>query len=53
LKKFDSAVSAGDKEAVETAYKLAVKRVDHAVCQGQFCIRIPRREKNAADFKAQ
>ena len=34
LKKFGSAVEAGDREAAATAYKVAVKTVDHAAGKG-------------------
>jgi small subunit ribosomal protein S20 len=34
LKKFDAAVSEGNKEAAENAYKVAVKTVDRAVSKG-------------------
>ena len=34
IKKFKSAVEAGDKEAAQVAYVAAVKRVDKAVSQG-------------------
>ncbi|NLW65250.1 MAG: 30S ribosomal protein S20 [Clostridiales bacterium] len=30
IKKFDAAVTAGDREAAVSAYKVAVKNVDHA-----------------------
>jgi len=34
LKKFGSAVESGDREAAATAYKVAVKTVDHAAGKG-------------------
>lgn len=34
LKKFDAAVTEGDREAAENAYKVAVKAVDHAASKG-------------------
>lgn len=34
LKKFDAAVTEGDREAAENAYKVAVKTVDHAASKG-------------------
>jgi small subunit ribosomal protein S20 len=34
LKKFDAAVSEGNREAAENAYKVAVKTVDHAASKG-------------------
>lgn len=33
LKKFDTAVAAGDKSAAEAAYKVAVKAVDQAAAK--------------------
>ncbi len=34
IKKFDAAVTEGNREAAETAYKVAVKTVDHASANG-------------------
>ncbi len=34
VKKFEAAVSGGDRTAADAAYKLAVKRVDQAVTKG-------------------
>ena len=34
MKKFDAAVAAGDKDAAVSAYKVAVKTVDHAAGKG-------------------
>ena len=34
LKKFDTAVSEGNRVAAESAYKVAVKTVDHAASKG-------------------
>ena len=34
FKKFEGAVASGDKEAASAAYKLAVKKLDQAVCKG-------------------
>ena len=34
MKKFDAAVSEGNREAAESAYKVAVKTVDHAATKG-------------------
>lgn len=34
LKKFDMAVSEGSREAAESAYKVAIKTVDHASAKG-------------------
>lgn len=34
LKKFDAAVTEGNREAAEGAYKVAVKTVDHAASKG-------------------
>lgn len=44
VKKFYAAVEAGDKAAAEVAYKVAVKKVDHAVCRNIM-------HKNAAAHK--
>ena len=34
IKKFDAAVSAGERESAENAYKVAVKTVDRAATKG-------------------
>jgi small subunit ribosomal protein S20 len=34
LKKFDTAITEGNRDAAESAYKVAVKTVDHAVSTG-------------------
>jgi len=34
IKKFDAAASAGDREAAESAYRVAVKTVDRAATKG-------------------
>ncbi len=34
FKKYDAALHAGDKDAACAAYKLAVKKLDQAVCRG-------------------
>jgi small subunit ribosomal protein S20 len=34
LKKFDAAITEGNREAAENAYKVAVKTVDHAAAKG-------------------
>lgn len=34
IKKYDAALASGDKEAVMTAYKAAVKKIDQAVGHG-------------------
>ena len=34
LKKFDAAVAEGNREAAESAYKVAVKTVDHVASKG-------------------
>ena len=34
VKKFNAAVETGDKEVATAAYKLAVKKIDQAVCRG-------------------
>ena len=47
IKKFKSAVEAGDKEAAQVAYVAAVKRVDKAVSQGLL------HKNNAAHKKSQ
>jgi small subunit ribosomal protein S20 len=47
IKKFKSAVEAGDKEAAQVAYVAAVKRVDKAVAQGLL------HKNNAAHKKSQ
>lgn len=47
LKKFDAAVSSGDRAAADTAYKAAVKTVDQAAAKGLI------HKKNAAHKKSQ
>ncbi len=34
IKKFDVTAQAGDKASAEVAFKLAVKKIDQAVCKG-------------------
>jgi small subunit ribosomal protein S20 len=51
LKKFDSAVLSGDKEAVEEAYKLAVKKVDQAVAKGILHKNTAARKKSQLTLK--
>jgi small subunit ribosomal protein S20 len=34
IKKFDAAVAEGNRDAAESAYKVAVKTVDHAASKG-------------------
>ena len=34
IKKYEAALVAGDKEQATAAYKLAVKKIDQAVCRG-------------------
>ncbi len=34
IKKYNAALESGDKEAACAAYKLAVKKIDQAVCRG-------------------
>jgi len=47
LKKFDLAVSEGNREAAESAYKVAVKTVDRAATKGLL------HKNNAANKKSQ
>ncbi|MDO4544377.1 MAG: 30S ribosomal protein S20 [Clostridia bacterium] len=44
IRRFDEAIAAGDKEAIDAAYKLAVKTVDQAAAKGVI-------HKNNADRK--
>jgi small subunit ribosomal protein S20 len=34
IKKYDAALATGDKEQAFAAYKVAVKKIDQAVCRG-------------------
>ena len=51
LKKFDAALVAGDKVAVEAAYKAAVKSVDQAVNKGLLHKNNAARKKSALTLK--
>ena len=44
IKKYEAAIVAGDKEQATAAYKVAVKKIDQAVCRGIL-------HKNAAAHK--
>ncbi len=51
LKKFDAAVTAGDKAAAEVAYKAAVKAVDHAAVKGLLHKNNAARKKSSMTLK--
>ena len=51
IKKFDAAVSGGDKTAAQAAYKLAVKKVDQAVIQGLLHKNNAARKKSSMTLK--
>ena len=51
LKKFDAIASAGDKQSAETAYKLAVKKVDQAVAKGILHKNTAARKKSQLTLK--
>ena len=51
LKKFDAALTAGDKAAAEVAYKTAVKSVDQAVIKGLLHKNNAARKKNPVWFQ--
>lgn len=51
LKKFDAAVSEGNKEAAENAYKVAVKTVDRAAMKGLIHKNNAAHKKSALTFK--
>ncbi|MCI7807915.1 30S ribosomal protein S20 [bacterium] len=51
LKKFDSALTAGDKAAAEAAYKNAVKAVDQAVVKGLLHKNNAARKKSSMTLK--
>ena len=51
LKKFDAAVTAGDKAAAEAAYKTAVKSVDQAANTGLLHKNNAARKKSALTLK--
>ena len=51
LKKFDAAVTAGDKAAAEAAYKTAVKSVDQAANSGLLHKNNAARKKSSMTLK--
>ena len=51
LKKFDAALTAGDKAAAEAAYKNAVKAVDQAVVKGLLLKNNAARKKSSMTLK--
>ena len=51
LKKFGAAVESGDREAAATAYKVAVKTVDHAAGKGVIQANNAARKKKAKKKK--
>ena len=51
LKKFDAALTAGDKAAAEAAYVLAVKSVDKAVLKGLLHKNNAARKKSSMTLK--
>ena len=51
IKKFDAAVTGGDREAAESAYKTAVKTVDHAATKGLIHKNKAARRKSALTLK--
>ena len=51
VKKFDAAANGGDKEAAESAYKAAVKTVDHAATKGLIHKNNAARRKSALTKK--
>ena len=51
IKKFDAAASAGDREAVETTYRTAVKTVDRAATKGLIHKNKAARRKSALTKK--
>ena len=51
LKKFDAAVTSGDKAAAENAYKLTVKKVDQAVVKGILHKNNAARKKSSLTLK--
>ena len=51
LKKFDAAVTSGDKAAAENAYKLTVKKVDQAVVKGILHKNNAARKKSSMTLK--
>jgi small subunit ribosomal protein S20 len=51
IKKFDAAVSGGDRDAAESAYKVAVKTVDRAATKGLIHKNKAARRKSALTKK--
>ncbi|MDR0491041.1 MAG: 30S ribosomal protein S20 [Oscillospiraceae bacterium] len=51
IKKFDAAVSGGDRVAAESAYKVAVKTVDRAATKGLIHKNKAARRKSALTLK--
>ena len=51
IKKYDAALESGDKEAACAAYKLAVKKIDQAVCRGIIHKNCAARKKSAFTVK--
>ena len=51
IKKFDAAVSGGDQKTAESAYKVAVKTVDHAATKGLIHKNKAARRKSALTRK--
>ena len=51
IKKFDAAVSSGERESAESAYKVAVKTVDRAATKGLIHKNKAARRKSALTFK--
>ncbi len=51
LKKYDAALTAGDKTAAEAAYKVAIKAVDQAVNKGLLHKNNAARKKSSMTLK--
>ena len=51
IKKFDAAVTAGDRESAESAYNVAVKTVDRAATKGLIHKNKAARRKSALTLK--
>lgn len=51
LKKYDAALAAGDKAALEAEYKLAVKTVDQAASNGLISKQAAARKKSSMTLK--
>jgi len=51
IKKFETAASGGDRAAAESAYKTAVKTVDHAATKGLIHKNKAARKKSALTLK--